>query len=353
MLLVLAVGGVFKGIDSANYQLWISKGLARRLLRFYAVSRPLMILVILAGLPWGPVGVAAGHLVAALAHWRGAWWVCRLVGISIAPSSGRGCGPCPRHPPGGLLAHVAAGLPGAAAAQVAIGLGLGLSWTVAVASPCPRCGATAAPSCGPRRLARRGRPPERADEPARGSGAAVLVADGAEAPISTPLPLATSTAPRGVGGDVTWDAPGARWAAPRASRKAPRAASSARVVEAGRGEVASTSPTRPHVLLVRTVRRSTQARWARAAGTNSVTPASWHQTDPVPGLERVGEHRVAAPAQPERLVEAQARRAQHAEVEEQVRRRRPGVDRAGRALGLAKTPDAPNPAVGLALEDRG
>ena len=132
ILAVLALGGVFKGIDSANYQVWVAKGLTGRLLKFYAITRPLMILVILAGLPWGPVGVATGHLVAAIAHWTvGLAYISRLSGLERAPLFAQSVRTLLLVIlPAGLLARVGAGLPESAAAQLAMGLGLGLVWTV-------------------------------------------------------------------------------------------------------------------------------------------------------------------------------------------------------------------------------
>jgi polysaccharide transporter, PST family len=83
---VLAIGGIFKGIDSANYQLWVSKGLSSQLLRYYLMTRPVMVVLILAGLPWGPIGVAVGHLVAAIGNWAiGLRYACRLGRVDSAP----------------------------------------------------------------------------------------------------------------------------------------------------------------------------------------------------------------------------------------------------------------------------
>jgi O-antigen/teichoic acid export membrane protein len=83
---VLAIGGIFKGIDSANYQLWVSKGLTGHLLRYYLVTRPVMVILILAGLPWGPIGVAVGHLVAAIGNWAiGLRYACRQARLDSTP----------------------------------------------------------------------------------------------------------------------------------------------------------------------------------------------------------------------------------------------------------------------------
>ena len=79
LLALLALAGVFRAVDSAAYQLWVSKGLTGRLLRFYLVSRPLMVMAIFAGLPWGAKGVAIAQLVIAVLHWTiGLWYVCRV-----------------------------------------------------------------------------------------------------------------------------------------------------------------------------------------------------------------------------------------------------------------------------------
>jgi PST family polysaccharide transporter len=83
---VLAAGSIFKSFDQVPYQVYLAKGLTRQLLKFYLVSRPIMLTMILAGLPWGPVGVATGHLVAASVHWAVALLlVSRLAGIDSRP----------------------------------------------------------------------------------------------------------------------------------------------------------------------------------------------------------------------------------------------------------------------------
>jgi PST family polysaccharide transporter len=139
ILTVLAVGGVFKGIDSANYQVWVAKGLTGRLLTFYAITRPLMIATILAGLPWGPVGVATGHLVAAVAHWIvGLAYVCRLSGLERRPLFAQSVRTLALViAPAGALARLGAGLPTGAPGQLACGLAFGLAWAALVAVTVP------------------------------------------------------------------------------------------------------------------------------------------------------------------------------------------------------------------------
>jgi O-antigen/teichoic acid export membrane protein len=69
VFVALAVGGVFRGVTLVTYWGFLARGRADRQLRMYLVTRPLMIAMILAGLPWGPVGVAAGHSAAFAVYW--------------------------------------------------------------------------------------------------------------------------------------------------------------------------------------------------------------------------------------------------------------------------------------------
>lgn len=83
---VLAVGGVFRGIGSVSYWIFLSRGHSGAQLKMYLYTRPPMILIILAGLPWGPVGVATGHSVAFFLFWIVSLrQSCRAVGISSRP----------------------------------------------------------------------------------------------------------------------------------------------------------------------------------------------------------------------------------------------------------------------------
>lgn len=79
---LLAVGGIFRGLSQTTYWITLSRGLIGVQLRFYLVARPLMIATILAGLPWGVTGVAAGHSAAFVIEWAASlWWVGRAAGI--------------------------------------------------------------------------------------------------------------------------------------------------------------------------------------------------------------------------------------------------------------------------------
>lgn len=155
ILLVLAAGGVFKGVDSANYQLWVSKGLASQLFRFYLVSRPLMILVILAGLPWGPVGVAVGHLVAAALHWVvSLWWVCRLADMDYPVLFGQAARVLALVvAPAGVLARLASEAVGSDLLGLVLGILAGLAWAILVSALVPWLRRDCAPLVGMARRA--------------------------------------------------------------------------------------------------------------------------------------------------------------------------------------------------------
>lgn len=71
---VLALGGIFRGVGLVTYWIFLSRGLSSVQLKLYLVTRPVMIAVILAGLPWGPLGVAAGHSLAFALYWVVSLW---------------------------------------------------------------------------------------------------------------------------------------------------------------------------------------------------------------------------------------------------------------------------------------
>lgn len=134
ILAVLAVGGIFKGMDSASYQIWVSRNVTGKLFRFYLISRPLMIIVILAGLPWGPVGVACGHLAAAIAHWFvGTRFACRYTGLPYRTLIAQ-----PARVlilvvlPAGAVAYLATVIPVPALAQAVLGVVFGLAWAALI-----------------------------------------------------------------------------------------------------------------------------------------------------------------------------------------------------------------------------
>lgn len=66
---VLAVGGVFRSVSQIGFWIYLARGVPGAQLRLSLAMGPVMVGLILAGLPWGPVGVAAGHSVAYLLMW--------------------------------------------------------------------------------------------------------------------------------------------------------------------------------------------------------------------------------------------------------------------------------------------
>ena len=83
---VLAAGGIFKALTVMFYQVYVSLGETGRLFRMYLVTRPVMLALILGGLPWGPLGVAFGHLIAAIWFW---WYSLRRIAeMTSVPVSG-------------------------------------------------------------------------------------------------------------------------------------------------------------------------------------------------------------------------------------------------------------------------
>ncbi|SEP61706.1 lipopolysaccharide biosynthesis protein [Microlunatus flavus] len=130
VFVVLAVGGVFRGVGLVTYWGFLARGRADRQLRMYLLTRPLMIGMILGGLPWGPVGVAVGHSAAFAAY-----WVVSLV--SMGRATGLDAGRLLRQAlvalvaltlPLGLLAHLGTWLVDGAVLQLVVGGVLALGW---------------------------------------------------------------------------------------------------------------------------------------------------------------------------------------------------------------------------------
>ncbi len=80
---VLALGGIFKALTMVFYQVYVARGATGELFKLYLRTRPIMLLLILAGLPWGPLGVAWGHLVAAIWFW--AYSLRRVAKLTALP----------------------------------------------------------------------------------------------------------------------------------------------------------------------------------------------------------------------------------------------------------------------------
>lgn len=79
----LAIGGVFRSIAQVSYWIYLAKARTGAQLRMFLATRPIMVVLILAGLPFGPVGVAIGQSAAYLLHWAVSLWrVGAVTGVS-------------------------------------------------------------------------------------------------------------------------------------------------------------------------------------------------------------------------------------------------------------------------------
>ena len=86
IFMVLAIGGVFRALSNISYWIYLSRGRTGAQLRLYLWTRPLMIGLIAAGLPWGPIGVAVGHSIAYAGYWAASMWaVGRATGVRTGP----------------------------------------------------------------------------------------------------------------------------------------------------------------------------------------------------------------------------------------------------------------------------
>lgn len=81
IVMVLSVGGVFQALGYVYYWVFLARNLTGIQLRVSLISRPAMIVTILAGLPWGGVGVAVGGSVGLFLNWL-------LLSIYALPKTG-------------------------------------------------------------------------------------------------------------------------------------------------------------------------------------------------------------------------------------------------------------------------
>lgn len=75
----LAIGGIFRALNQVTFWVFLAKGATGAQFRFYLVSQPLVIVSMLAGLPWGAVGVAVGHSIGYGINWLVSYWWCGRV----------------------------------------------------------------------------------------------------------------------------------------------------------------------------------------------------------------------------------------------------------------------------------
>lgn len=136
---VLAVGGVFRSVAQIAYWVYLSRGKTGEQLRMILWTRPIMIGIILAGLPWGAVGVAVGHSVAYFL-----FWLVSLITVGRAASvDSRALLRNARRAilyvsaPVGLVAWTATLLPVPSVAQIGLGLIFGALYLALTAAVVP------------------------------------------------------------------------------------------------------------------------------------------------------------------------------------------------------------------------
>ncbi|WP_082500626.1 lipopolysaccharide biosynthesis protein [Agreia sp. Leaf244] len=89
ILQVLAIGGIFRAVVQISYWIYMAKGMAKQQFWFYLVAQPAVVVVMLAGLPWGAMGVAIGHSVGYGLFWIASLlWVGRQAKINVRPFFG-------------------------------------------------------------------------------------------------------------------------------------------------------------------------------------------------------------------------------------------------------------------------
>lgn len=76
---ILAIGGIFRALNQITFWIFLAKGASVAQFRFNVVTQPVIVVAMLAGLPWGPVGVAVGHTAGYFLHWLVSYWWCGRV----------------------------------------------------------------------------------------------------------------------------------------------------------------------------------------------------------------------------------------------------------------------------------
>lgn len=125
---ILAIGCVFRAVQQIAYWMFMTQGLAGSQLRLYLIGQPIIIVCVLGGLAWGPIGVATGSAIGWGIFWiMSLWWVSRVsktsvkqliatpirVMLSIGAPVWLISFFCANFIPGGDFAQIAAGLGGA------------------------------------------------------------------------------------------------------------------------------------------------------------------------------------------------------------------------------------------------
>jgi O-antigen/teichoic acid export membrane protein len=83
---VLSLGAAFRAMSQLAFWLFLSSDSTLAQRRLNAVAYPLMVVLMLAGLPWQGIGVAVGHTVGYALYWPVSLWAaCRASGVAFGP----------------------------------------------------------------------------------------------------------------------------------------------------------------------------------------------------------------------------------------------------------------------------
>jgi len=74
LLVILGVAGLIQPISNTTGWLFLTQGRTKEMFRFSMVAGPITIASIIAGLPWGAVGVAASYVTGQLVMINILYW---------------------------------------------------------------------------------------------------------------------------------------------------------------------------------------------------------------------------------------------------------------------------------------
>ena len=83
---ILALGGAFRAMSQLAFWIFLSSGSTRQQMKFNAAAYPVIVVLMVAGLPWQGVGVALGHSIGYALYWPlSLLFACRAAGLQFAP----------------------------------------------------------------------------------------------------------------------------------------------------------------------------------------------------------------------------------------------------------------------------
>lgn len=85
ILQALALVGVFRALGQVPYWIFVSLGLTGKQLKIYLVTQPLVVVAILLGAVWGPIGVGIAGSIGYFVFWViQMWWAGKCSGLPMA-----------------------------------------------------------------------------------------------------------------------------------------------------------------------------------------------------------------------------------------------------------------------------